>query len=465
MALYSDEDLSVFKNSIEGIMKNIGDIVLNNYAPTKKEMTEIQKILLKYAKDNKRKMYGGFALHLAIVNKDAKGSFYKNEELYSKDLDLYSPEPLHDLITICDMLHEKGYTHIYAREAIHSETYTLEVNKHAYCDFSYVPKNIYNKIPFIQIDGYYITYPYFMEIDYLKMFIDPILSSYRWEKSFERFYLLQKYYPIKFSRNSLNIKSKLENVVYDELENFVTNNKSIALTGFYVYNIYQKVSKIDKKYIKNIRLPFFELVSIDYENDVKKILDILTKICDKDKIKINEYYPFFTFLNHRTEILYDDNVIVKIYKNIHNLCFSYVVYDKKYIGSFLYNLRMCLVNAIYERTNDNREMEDMYYDMASHLIQMRNYYFEVTDNNVFSKTLFQDFISECMGFTQNDKIDHDDMFKKKKRVVFKYTPNETKIDISKWYFSNTSGNKIHNSKNYQIHFENGEMDYHLVDEQ
>jgi len=276
---------------------------------------------------------------------------------------------------------------------------------------------------------------------------------------------LQKYYPIKLSKKTIDIKSDMKNNVYDKIDNFLMNNKSLVLVGFNVYNIYHKFSSIDRKYIKNIRLPFFEVVSTDYENDVKKILEQLTNVCGKDKIKIIEYYPFFTFLNHRTEILCDGNVIIKVYKNLHNLCFSFVNYNKKNIGSFLYNLRMCLINAIYERTNDNREMEDMYYDMSSHLIQMRNYYFDKTENNVFSKTIFQDFISDCIGFTQNDKIDHDDTFKSKKRIMFKYTPNETKIDISKWYFSNTSGNKVHNSKNYQIHFNDGENEYHLVEEQ
>lgn len=81
---------------------------------------------------------------------------------------------------------------------------------------------------------------------------------------------------------------------------------------------------------------------------------------------------------------------------------------------------------------------------------MRKYYFDGTDRTMFSDTIFKDFTYECIGFTQNDKIDKDDEFKKKKRIVFKYTPGESSIDISKWIFPNSSGNKIHNAKNYRI---------------
>lgn len=450
MELYNDIDLKTFKTHIGDVIQKINDIVLNQYAPTKKEMIEVQKIILKFAKDNKRKLYGGYGLHLAINDKKPSGSFYKEEELYSKDLDIYSPDPLKDLVALSDIIHEKGFKHIYAREATHIGSYTLEVNKHPYCDFSYVPRNIYNKIPFITVDGYTVVYPYFAAIDYLKMFIDPILAaSFRWEKAFERYYALQKYYPIKLSKQELKFNDKMPQNVYDVLNTFSKNNKSIIATGFQAYNTYVTVSKIEKQYIQKLNFPFFEFVSIDYENDVKKIIDLLKKI-NKDKVTIIEYYPFFTFTNFRTDVLFDGKVVVKIHENLHNLCVSYIKHNDVTFGTFHFNLRMFLINAIYERVNENREMEQFYYDAASHLIQMRKYYFDGTDKTMFSDTIFKDFTYECIGFTQNDKIDRDDEFKKKKRTVFKYTPGESSIDVSKWVFPNSSGNKIHNAKNYRI---------------
>lgn len=458
MELYSPRDLELFNTHIDDVIQKINDIVLTNYAPTKKEVTEIQKIILQFAKQKKRKLYGGYGLHLAIIDRDKFGSFYKEDELYSKDLDLYSPDPLNDIIELSNLITEKGYKNVYAREALHSETYSLEVNKHTYCDFSYVPKNVYNKIPYIEVNGYIVTYPYFLEIDYLKMFIDPILSSYRWTKSFERLYLLQKYYPIKYSKKQLAFESIIPKNIYDNIDKFIKNNKTIAVTGTYVYNMYVKMSKIKKSYINEIKIPYFELISMDYENDVKKIIDVI----GKSDINIVEYYPFFTFTNFHTDILYKNALVARVYNNLHNLCFSCVSHDNVNIGSFHFNLRMCLVNAIYERVNENRNSENMFYDMASHMIQMRKEYFDSNDKNIFSETIFKDFGHKCIGFTQNDKIDHDEMYKKKPRVVFKYTPNVTKIDISKWRFTNSSGNQIHNPKNYKIKFD--DHDYHVSDQ-
>ena len=39
-----------------------------------------------------------------------------------------------------------------------------------------------------------------MYIDYLRMITDPINNYWRLEKIFEKFYLLQKYYPLKYIR-------------------------------------------------------------------------------------------------------------------------------------------------------------------------------------------------------------------------------------------------------------------------
>ena len=450
MELYNDVDLATFKTHIGDVVQKINDIVLNQYKPTKKEMIEVQQIILKFAKDNKRKMYGGYGLHLAITEKKPTGSFYKDDELYLKDLDLYSPEPIKDLVSLSDILHEKGFEHIYAREATHAGSYTLEVNKRPYCDFSYVPRNIYNKIPFIEVKGYIVVYPTFATIDYLKMFVDPILAaSFRWEKSFDRYFALQKYYPIKLSKKELTFGKDIPQKIFDILKTFMINNNTIMVTGFQAYNTYVSISKIEKSYIRKLKFPFFEFVSTDYENDVQKILKLLQTNGD-GKISIVEYYPFFTFTNFRTDIMYNGEVVVRIYENLHNLCVAYTKYDNVNYGTFHYNLRMCLINAMYERVNDDKQMEQMYYDMASHLIQMRKYYLDGTDKTMFSDTIFKDFTHECMGFTQNDKLDKDDEFKRKKRVVFKYTPGETQIDLTKWVFPNSSGNKIHNPRNYRI---------------
>lgn len=201
------------------------------------------------------------------------------------------------------------------------------------------------------------------------------------------------------------------------------------------------------------------MVSVDYENDVVKIIDLLKP---NHKITITEKYPFFILTNFSTEIFADGVLVAKVYKNLHNLCFTHLQYKDILIGTFHFNLRMCLINAIQARVNEDKETENLFYSMASHFIQMRRYYFDGTDVNYFNDTIFKDFSINCIGFTQSDKIDKADEFKKnakeKKIVIFKYDPDQKdKVDLSKWVFDNSSGNPINNPKNYKIQMKDEDL--------
>ena len=96
------------------------------------------------------------------------------------------------MITICNMLHDNGHKYIEGRPTQHSETYTIHVNlgQQPFCDIAYVPKIIYSKIPSISIGSLEFVHPAFITIDYLRIFTDPLMSYFRLEKAFYRFYLL-----------------------------------------------------------------------------------------------------------------------------------------------------------------------------------------------------------------------------------------------------------------------------------
>ena len=48
--------------------------------------------------------------------------------------------------------------------------------------------------------------------------------------------------------------------------------------------------------------PYYELITSNYEEDVKNIYEKINKKY-KNKVKINGYYPFFTFFDNRTEFI------------------------------------------------------------------------------------------------------------------------------------------------------------------
>ncbi len=197
MSLYSENDVRLLSDNWERIMKEVEEQKYLMIEPSKEEMLNVHKIICDFVKENKRKIYGGFGLNLLIKEKNQNDVIYKPDQI--SDIDFYSPNPIVDLMKLCNILHAGGFKH--------QETYNITVNYLTYCDISYVPKNIYNKMPFKEIEGYTVIHPHFMWIDYLRMFTDPLISYWRMNdnlKSFKRFCLLQKYF--KFPRNDLPIE-------------------------------------------------------------------------------------------------------------------------------------------------------------------------------------------------------------------------------------------------------------------
>src|SRR3990172_8723129 len=189
MELYNNKDVEFVNEKIDDITDVIEHKKLEIFEPTKQELMDANKVVMQFIKDKKRKIYGGFAQNKAIVNKKPEDAFYDEDDI--PDIDVYSPEPIKDLIELSDILHAKGFKHVDGKEAEHKETYKIFANYAKVCDLSYVPRNIYYKIPFIEIDGIQYTHPSFTYIDLYRMLTDPYFSSFRWKKIFPRLYKLQ----------------------------------------------------------------------------------------------------------------------------------------------------------------------------------------------------------------------------------------------------------------------------------
>ena len=149
-----------FKENYPKIMKKIGKKKLMEMEPTLDEITKVNGIIVEYIKKNNRKIYGGYALNKLLIEKDPYMAIY--DEYDTPDIEFYSPEPLNDLIKLCDLIHESGFKNVIGQEAQHKETYSIFVNYQLYSDITYMPINIYNKIRYIQIDGFNLIHPWFI---------------------------------------------------------------------------------------------------------------------------------------------------------------------------------------------------------------------------------------------------------------------------------------------------------------
>ena len=83
-------------------------------------------LILNFIKKNKRKVYGGFAMNKLIVNKNKDDAIYK--DFQTPDVDFYSPQPIEDLIQLCNEISDGGLRRVMGREGKHKDTYNIFVS-------------------------------------------------------------------------------------------------------------------------------------------------------------------------------------------------------------------------------------------------------------------------------------------------------------------------------------------------
>lgn len=446
-------------------LKNNIDIIRNELKKKqffKTDKSKIQEIIHDYIKENKRKIYGGYALNKLLIDKK-KNSIYNEYE--NSDIDFYSPDPNTDIIKICNQLSDAGFTRVNGKEAKHSNTYAIFVNFELYCNITYVPKYIYNNIAFIKIEDIYYVNPNFMIIDYLKMITDPIGSYWRIEKSFERLIKLETTFPLPVFKKEIEINSSdNDDNIFDSIQIVIDEikNKDIVTIGFYSYLYYLKESKLYEKN-KNLlnfskknynQIPYLEIISKNYKTDFDIIIN---KLKEKygDLITHTEFYPLFTFTGYSVEIYLNGDLILIIY-DYNKRCIPYKISNEIKISSFSTTLLYSQINVMKFKILKDEDFKSMYMIMVSHLIQMKSYYFSKNNKTIFDVTPFQDFVIDFISPDINPE--HELLIKYEKRrmsgkpVMYIYDPvkNRKEEKVDKFFFPNISGNEIVNEKRLRL---------------
>ncbi len=474
--MYSIKDIELAKNNIEHIIEKIEHDKLNIYEPTRDNQMKGVNIVLAYIKEKKRKIYGGYAQNKLVVFKNPKDTFYKPSNI--PDIDFYSPEPLEDVKAICDLLYEAniGENIIEGREAVHKSTYTIFLNYENACDISYVPLHMYNKMPFIEIEGINYVHPSFIYLDLYRVLSEPHFSSRTWDKHFARLYLLQKHYPFKIYKEKLNVSyniPKQNEKKILELNRFILNeikNKtSYIITGQLAYNYYLDESQIlntkGNNIYEYINIPLIQIISTNYVYDAALLIRKLKEY--EENITFTEFYPFWQFSAYSTIVYYDKIPLLHIMshndrctpiKTVTAKTFydGKVVEDKKsfiQLGSFDIVFLMNLVAGFRCRVNELTDKCHYHNVFTSHLIEIRNHYFEKTNKNFFDDTIFQSFVSTCIGQSDDPMKERLKERRKKaaenKLVIYKYIPGRN-MQVPGFKFANTSGNPIIKAINLKV---------------
>lgn len=506
MDLYSEADTKTLNDKIDEIIKNADAMRLQKVEPIKDKMWQMIFIVRDFVIEKKRKIYGGFALNKLIEDVAPEDKFYDDDNVEAWDIDFYSPDPLNDAREIANRLKAKGFKHVQAREAQHDETYAVFAETNACADITYVPRYIYNKIPFKEVNKLTLTGPHFMMIDYFRVLTDPLTSYFRLGKTFDRLFLMLKHYPLPHITSSIEIvpPDRDLDVAFHAIHNFVTDRETTVLVGMYAYNHLIRESGIrertkqlkrskqnkqkqhkQKQHKQNreektntntntnssssetkidfVDVNYYEIVSTDYKRDARElILQLYDKFPNaKDRITYQEYFPFFGYLGFSVHIYFDGIIICRMYHyntrcipyfDVPALYFTQHSYEESTgtirIGSFALQMLYNLINILKARTNNDHNTKNVYYTMISHMAEMKNYFFAKTHKTIYDESLFQEFVINCTGRMLTPIMEKQLRIEKKKRagkkLSWSYNPDDNR-DVNRkevMEFKNTSGNAI-----------------------
>lgn len=451
--MYRRQDMDKIEEKIDKIIDEAAKGYKSLYEPTLTEISNVYIAIKEWIKNNKRIVYGGFAQNMLLNAKKPEESFYKQIDgaYYNwpdiADIEFYSPNPLADIINLTEELHAKGFKHIEGKEGIHPETYKIFVNFENYCDISYMPNNIYENLPVIEIDGIRCTHPHFMMVDAFRVMTDPMTSYWRLEKSLKRFQKIIEYYPIDQTYANRKIELTGDPDIMKFIRKKIIHKSNMVVVGFYAYNYYVKKLS-DDLVIKTY--PFIEVISKDLEKDAKHIHKILT---DKYGVKIThkEFYPFYEFIDKHIEFYFDGKLILKLYGN-NERCTVYKYSDKKHTHFGTFNLVMMylLFNYFYSHIKRDKTNIELYSSLIAKFFNIRNKYLENNKITVVDSSPFEDFTFKCFGIPTHPiraaLLSGLEKKKQGKKMKFRYGPTGKPGKVPNYIFNNSSGNQILNEK-------------------
>jgi hypothetical protein len=167
--------------------------------PTQMQLYSISKIIWSYISQRGRKIYGGHAVNMFLLNSPfPMDAPYKNSDDFN-DIEFYTPEPHADLRDLCDLIKGDDHHNVQARDAIHPGTFTISVDFKRVCDVTYVPRDLYDAIPVkVYFHNLKAVDPWFAMIDHLRILCDPFTSHWKLDRILPRILAIQRVFPLEF---------------------------------------------------------------------------------------------------------------------------------------------------------------------------------------------------------------------------------------------------------------------------
>ena len=443
VTLYSKEDMLILEENIDKIIDSARKVTINKLEPTIDEYNKVMTIIKNYVSKNNRVIYGGYGWNELIIKKKPEDRIYSIDKIEMPDIEFYSPQPVIDLVNICNDLNNKGFKFVRGESAQHEETYSIYVNQLIYCDISYMPNIVIDKMPKQKINNLLISDPKWILIDIMRQYNDPMTSYWRVKKNLMRANILLSHYPLQTNGKFNKINTNPEtNKALDFVRKEIIIGSKLLVFGYYGYQYYMYKANDDKK--EELYVPYYDVISVNISDDSKMIYEKLKAF--NDKIKVVEYHPFFQFMDSRISFELNGEVILNVYGNNEMCIPSYHIPKKDiHIVTFPYMIQTLLVNFMYNKTYKNyKEMETADH-MLETLINARNDFLKRHKKSILDDTPFREFRINCMGETMDQarkfRLSIAEKIKNKQRIKFRYDPTakNEKFVPGSYKFANSSG--------------------------
>lgn len=473
---YTPEEYDQVKEDLPKVLAKARAKVAECLVPTWSTKMKILDTIKKFIRENERIVYGGTAINELVKKANAADSIYKPYQF--ADIEFYSPEPAADIVKLCDILYHEGYDNVQGVSAQHDETYSLRADFTVYCDITYMPRRISSGVMTMEINGIKYAHPHFIMIDMFRIFNQPLTAAeQRWEKTYERMYKLQEYYPFKRIKSTIRLNGPDEDIatiITNFKSNFFKETRSSMLVSGYdacnlIYRYVQKHKLVTKNPKASKRLnefisptPYLELVSTNYASDVRSAYAFIKKqIPDPENLSLKEFWPLFQFLGFSVNITYKDRVVLRIIQS-DGFCVPHIETSSSYnyVG-YQYVLMTMMIKRFAAYLDRNDKEERLAAGAAiSNLMTARGIFLALTGERPINNTPITDFKVNCIGETVDFRREYftrlQKMFEQGKRT-FKYEPAsyfskteeeraKSNFDPTTFNYKNSSGNQINTDK-------------------
>lgn len=180
---------------------NTLETVIYENSPIKEHIETALNYVRGFIKKEKRVLYGGMAIDLAMRSKGKK--LYDDNAV--PDYDFYSPNHYVDAYAIARHLHTKGLPNLQVIVAAHQTTLRVRVDFETVADVSYMPPEVYKVVEKMALksdDGLKFVHPHFQMIDQHRSLAFPLRDFpmspvyNRWTKDMKRFNMLYEEFPL-----------------------------------------------------------------------------------------------------------------------------------------------------------------------------------------------------------------------------------------------------------------------------